>query len=481
MSKAKLTIMGLVVVLALPMLAFGQKTSKIPTISTLSPNTKTAGAGSFALTVTGSNFTSGSTVRWKGVGLTTVYVSSTQLQAPVAGTQITTAGTASVTVYTSGRAGGTSNTLSFTIAAPAQTTTITTTPPPPSPSPLSITTSSVPAATANTAYNTNLAGSGGTPTYVWSLPSGNTLPPGLILATTGTLTGTPTAGGTYSFTVQARDSASSAQTAQKVFSMSVASPTPPPPPPDGSTGPLWSTGFETGDPAFEAINSAPDTVVTSSPPAGRSGNALQIHYTICGAIDGTCGGKSQDKNRWVSKIINPGLSTFYMRGYAYFKSPEPTATQGTLMQRKLMWVGDSTSAGNNVAGNYQIVINSWNGSGGVVSPTLSIAALVQMTGGSTCGPAGWQIYNLASGINWDTWNAVEFMVQLNTPGSADGVLTVWLNGVQTYTNSALNFRGSCTTPVSFFGVGDQTNRYNYDAVDEYRYWDDIAVGTSYIP
>src|SRR4030095_10026131 len=46
-------------------------------------------------------------------------------------------------------------------------------------------------------------------------------PPGLALgASTGAITGTPTASGQYSFTVQARDSAASPQTASKQFSIS---------------------------------------------------------------------------------------------------------------------------------------------------------------------------------------------------------------------------------------------------------------------
>lgn len=54
-------------------------------------------------------------------------------------------------------------------------------------------------------YSDTLAGVGGVPTYNWTLASGS-LPPGLSLSSfSGAITGTPTARGTFSFTVRLRD------------------------------------------------------------------------------------------------------------------------------------------------------------------------------------------------------------------------------------------------------------------------------------
>jgi sugar lactone lactonase YvrE len=76
------------------------------------------------------------------------------------------------------------------------------------PQPLGIATSpTLAAATIGAAYSQTLAASGGTLPYSWSLASGN-LPPGLTLSSTGTIAGTPTASGTYTFGVKAADSAS---------------------------------------------------------------------------------------------------------------------------------------------------------------------------------------------------------------------------------------------------------------------------------
>lgn len=90
----------------------------------------------------------------------------------------------------------------------------------PQPSPLSITTSSLPGGTQQQAYSATLAATGGTPPYSWSVASGS-LPSGLTLGASGSITGTPTASGTASFTAQVKDS--SGQTAQKPLSITIAS------------------------------------------------------------------------------------------------------------------------------------------------------------------------------------------------------------------------------------------------------------------
>ena len=67
-----------------------------------------------------------------------------------------------------------------------------------------VTISSLPAATAGTAYNQTLTESGGTNPFTWtSNPA--TLPPGLSLSSKGVISGTPTGGGSGSFTFQITD------------------------------------------------------------------------------------------------------------------------------------------------------------------------------------------------------------------------------------------------------------------------------------
>ncbi len=80
-------------------------------------------------------------------------------------------------------------------------------PPPSSPPPssLAITTTTLPGATASSAYSTNLAASGGTSPYTWSLASGSALPAGLGLAASGSISGTPMTSGTTSVTFKVTD------------------------------------------------------------------------------------------------------------------------------------------------------------------------------------------------------------------------------------------------------------------------------------
>jgi len=85
---------------------------------------------------------------------------------------------------------------------------------------LSIQTASpLPPAMVGVSYSVTLAATGGTTPYRWSLGSGS-LPPGLSLAsTTAVISGTPTAAGSYNFTVQVTDNAQA--TASKAFALTV--------------------------------------------------------------------------------------------------------------------------------------------------------------------------------------------------------------------------------------------------------------------
>jgi hypothetical protein len=91
---------------------------------------------------------------------------------------------------------------------------------------LAISTSSLPGGTVGGAYSVTLQASGGTAPYTWSITAG-ALPAGLNLAAaSGVISGTPTAAGNPSFTVQVKDFAN--KTAQKSLSISIAAAGPQP-------------------------------------------------------------------------------------------------------------------------------------------------------------------------------------------------------------------------------------------------------------
>ena len=86
-----------------------------PAVIHLTPSWGTAGGPSFTLIVDGSNFASGSKVRWKGSDRATSFITGTELQASISASDIASAGTAGVTVYTPPPGGGTSNAINFDI------------------------------------------------------------------------------------------------------------------------------------------------------------------------------------------------------------------------------------------------------------------------------------------------------------------------------------------------------------------------------
>jgi Leucine-rich repeat (LRR) protein len=83
---------------------------------------------------------------------------------------------------------------------------------------LAVTTTSLPNGIEGTAYSEALAATGGEGTYTWSLLDGS-LPSGLSLSEGGTISGTPTAGGTSEFTVQVQSE--DGQTASAALSLTI--------------------------------------------------------------------------------------------------------------------------------------------------------------------------------------------------------------------------------------------------------------------
>ncbi len=187
-------------------------------------------------------------------GGTTPYSWTISSGALPAGLTLSTAGTISGTPTASGSFTFTAKvtdsttptaqaaTESFTITVAAAVT------------PVTISTGSVSSGQVGTAYSTTLAASGGTTPYSWSISSG-ALPAGVTLSAAGTISGTPTASGSFTFTAKVTDSTTpTAQTATKSFALTVAA----------------------------AVS--PVTITTSTLPAGQVGVA---YSTLLAASGGT--------------------------------------------------------------------------------------------------------------------------------------------------------------------------------------------------
>ncbi|MDE2155999.1 MAG: putative Ig domain-containing protein [Xanthomonadaceae bacterium] len=81
---------------------------------------------------------------------------------------------------------------------------------------------SLPAGSAGVAYSQGISASGGTAPYTFVVSAGS-LPAGLTLSSSGSLSGTPTAAGSFAFTVQVTDAAST--TATQAYTLTIAAPT----------------------------------------------------------------------------------------------------------------------------------------------------------------------------------------------------------------------------------------------------------------
>ena len=89
--------------------------STVPSVTSLSPSSASAGGADFTLTVTGTNFIQGSVVRWNGSDRPTAFVSNTQVQASISADDIADPGIMNVSVFNPFPGGGSSNALPFRI------------------------------------------------------------------------------------------------------------------------------------------------------------------------------------------------------------------------------------------------------------------------------------------------------------------------------------------------------------------------------
>lgn len=160
-----------------------------PTLTGITPaHVVVAAPGALTLTLTGTNFNQSSVANWDTTPLATTFVSGTQLTAVVPSSLYPTAASTKITVTNAG-GGGSSATMIFTVVAR-----------------LSMTTTSLPGGSLGVPYTATLVAAGGATPYTWSITTGS-LPVGLTLnPTTGVISGTPTAAGSSSFTVQIVDS-----------------------------------------------------------------------------------------------------------------------------------------------------------------------------------------------------------------------------------------------------------------------------------
>jgi hypothetical protein len=190
-----------------------------PTITIL-PATLPAASTNVAFTQTFTASGGTSPYTWAETGTLPTGVTFNAATATLSGTP-TQSGTFPITIKATDSTTGTgspfSKSVGYTLAVSAPTITITPT--------------TLPAAAIAVAYSQSVTASGGTAPYTYSVTTG-ALPAGLTLSTAGAITGTPTAGGSFSFTITAKDSGNF--TGTQNYSLTVNAPTITLAPPAGS-------------------------------------------------------------------------------------------------------------------------------------------------------------------------------------------------------------------------------------------------------
>ncbi|WP_353227163.1 putative Ig domain-containing protein [Pseudomonas qingdaonensis] len=88
---------------------------------------------------------------------------------------------------------------------------------------MAITPATLPAPIYSSSYNQQLTVSGGVAPYTFSI-NGGSLPTGIALSSTGTLTGSPSSPGTYTFSVTAVDSSSNLTSVSQSYTLTIATP-----------------------------------------------------------------------------------------------------------------------------------------------------------------------------------------------------------------------------------------------------------------
>ncbi len=204
--------------------------------------------------------------------------------------------------------------------------------------PLAITnTSPLPGGMVGTRYSLSLLAHGGNPPYQWAVTDGN-LPPGITLASNGSMTGAPTQGGTYKFTVTVTDE--SGNTATGTFALVVGtgfSITTPSPLTPGAVGVAYSAQINvtpTTPPYSFSITSGslpPGlSLSTSGALSGTPATAGTYTFTIT-ATDGAGNTAGQSYTLVVGAppiTISPASLPAGMVGTAY--SQQLTATGGAV-------------------------------------------------------------------------------------------------------------------------------------------------------
>jgi len=318
-------------------------------------------------------------------------------------------------------------------------------------SPLTMSNAPLPGATLGSAYTATVTASGGLQPYAWSVVAGS-LPAGLNLgAASGTISGTPTATGTFVFTLKVGDAESSPMTLSSGFSITVSTSSTlncPAPPVNftlcgsnvfGIKGFVGTTGPAVMGASFVADNSGH---VVSGVVDVNSVSGVQANVTITGGsysvgADGR-GVLTLIDSNGVSRTFRFVLESAANAGAAAI---EEFDTSGTLAAGPMLGIGTSPFTTIPAGAVFAVQLEGENGAG----QRAGMLGELQV-GSSGCNGAANSLNAVAGEpVVTNTTGTVNTTLTITgsctapDPNTGRGAATLTISGGTPFTNTTLNF------------------------------------------